>query len=177
VAAAELGLSHQLCVAHVRKYVAKRSKSILEQAEKEWGDQEDGKLEKLEEDLGKLKGLLEDLPEGGTKEIGRLHRGCLWAEPPTRGRPKRAKEGSKKACAGYRMRMLSLELSEKWHKIQLYLRHPELKLDGTNNASERAISKSKVRYKSVEGMTNGVALTQWLYSGEDEHDLAKEIAA
>ena len=32
-------------------------------------------------------------------------------------------------------------------------------------------------YKSIEGMTNGVALTQWLYSGEEEHDLAKEMAA
>jgi hypothetical protein len=26
-------------------------------------------------------------------------------------------------------------------------------------------------------MTNGIALTQWLYSGGDEHDLAKEMAA
>jgi len=30
VATAELGLSHQLCIAHVRKYVKPRSKSILE---------------------------------------------------------------------------------------------------------------------------------------------------
>ena len=37
VAAAGLGVEHQLCVAHVRKYVAKRSKSILEQARAEWG--------------------------------------------------------------------------------------------------------------------------------------------
>ena len=173
-----------MCVAHVRKYVAKRSKSILEQAQKEWGEQEEGKLEKLEEDLGRLKELLEELPEAGEKEISRLHRRYLWAEPPTRGRSKSEKERSKKAAsAGYRMRMLTLELSEKWHKIRLYLEHPELKLDGTNNATERAISKSKVRYKtmrgykSTEGMSNGVALTQWLYSGEDEHDLAKEMAA
>ena len=46
-----------------------------------------------------------------------------------------------------------------------------------------AIGKSKVRYKtvrgykSISGMGNGVALTQWLYDGEDEHDLAKETAA
>ncbi|MDX6381345.1 MAG: hypothetical protein QOI57_2369, partial [Rubrobacteraceae bacterium] len=33
-------------------------------------------------------------------------------------------------------------------------------------------------YKSVEGMSNGIALTQWLYSGEDEvHDLGKQMAA
>lgn len=60
----------------------------------------------------------------------------------------------------------------------------ELGLDGTNNSStERDIGKSKVRYKtmrgykSMDGMTNGITLTQWLYSGEDEHDLAKEMAA
>lgn len=71
----------------------------------------------------------------------------------------------------------------KWKKIRLHLREPELKLDGTNNASERAIGRSKVRYKTMrgyksdEGMENGIGLTQWLYSGEDEHDLAKEMAA
>jgi hypothetical protein len=75
MAAAELGLSHQLCVAHVRKYVAKRANSIFEQAEKEWGEQEDEKLEKLAEDLQVLKGLLEELSEEGAHEIGRLHRG------------------------------------------------------------------------------------------------------
>ena len=32
-------------------------------------------------------------------------------------------------------------------------------------------------YKSMEGMNNGIALAQWLYSGEDERDLAKEMAA
>ena len=35
VAAAELGLSHQLCIAHVRKYVTRRANSILEQASTE----------------------------------------------------------------------------------------------------------------------------------------------
>ncbi len=32
-------------------------------------------------------------------------------------------------------------------------------------------------YKSDEGMSNGIVLTQWLYSGEDEHDLAEVMAA
>ncbi len=78
---------------------------------------------------------------------------------------------------------LTLELWEKWRKLGLYLARPELKLDGTNNASERSIGRSKVRYKSMrghksmEGMSNAIALTQWLYDGEDEHDLAKEMAA
>ncbi len=37
--------------------------------------------------------------------------------------------------------------------------------------------KSMRGYKSREGMQNGVALTQWLYSGEDENDLGKKLAA
>lgn len=177
VAAAELGLSHQLCVAHARKYVAKRANSILEQAEKEW-DEEDEKLEKLAEDLKVLEGLLEELSEEGAHEIGRLHRGYLWAAPP-----RRKGQEAKEASAAYRMRMLTLELWNKWRKIRLHLARPELGLDGTNNSTERGIGKSKVRYKtmrgykSMEGMKNGIALTQWLYSGEDEHDLAKEMAA
>jgi hypothetical protein len=177
VAAAELGLSHELCIAHVRKYVARRAGSILEQAEKEY-DEQDQKLKKLAEDLEALKGVLKELSEEGARQIGRLHRGYLWAAPP-----RRKGQGTKEATAAYRMRMLTLEVWSKWHKIRLHLSRPELGLDGTNNASERGISKSKVRYKSMrgyksyEGMNNGIALTQWLYSGADEHDLTKEMAA
>jgi transposase-like protein len=177
VAAAELGLSQQLCIAHVRKYVAKRANSILEQAGKEW-DEEEEKLQKLAEDLKVLKGLLQELSEEGAHEIWRLHREYLWAAPP-----RRKGQEAKEATAAYRMRMLTLELWSKWPKIRLHLARPELGLDGTNNSTERGICKSKVRYKSMrgyksmEGMKNGLALTQWLYSGEDEHDLVKEMAA
>lgn len=178
VATAELGLSQQLCIAHVRKYLKRRSKSILEQAEREWGkeeeEEEEGKYKKLQEDLKRLRGELEELPEEGGKRIGQLHREYLWARPPDPG---------EEASAGYRMRMLTLELWQKWPKVRLHLRRPELGLDGTNNASERAIGRSKVRYKTMrgyksdEGMSNGIVLTQWLYSGEDEHDLLAEVMA
>jgi hypothetical protein len=76
-----------------------------------------------------------------------------------------------------------LESWNKWPEILLHLRRPELGLDGTNNASERAIGRSKVRYKTMrgyksdEGMSNGIALSRWLYDGEYEHDLAKEMVA
>ena len=36
----------------------------------------------LEEDLKRLKGLLEELPEEGEKRIERLHREYLWAQSP-----------------------------------------------------------------------------------------------
>ena len=62
--------------------------------------------------------------------------------------------------------MLTLELWNNWNKIRRHLTHPELGLDDTNNASERYIGASKVRYKSMrgykslDGMENGTALTQ-----------------
>lgn len=84
VAAAGLGVEQQLCVAHVRNYVKRRSKSILKQAEGEWGSQ-DQKYKKLEEDLERLKGELKELPEEGGERIGRIHREYLWARPPDPG--------------------------------------------------------------------------------------------
>jgi hypothetical protein len=175
IAASGLGLEHQICIAHVRKYVAKRSKAILKQAKEEWREaSSEKKLAKLELDLGRARGLVDELKEEGAHELERLHLEYLWARAPDPGET---------AGAGYRMRMLTLELWNKWSKLLLHLRKPELELDGTNNASERAIGKSKVRYKtmrgykSIDGMSNGIALTQWLYSGEDEHDLAEEMAA
>jgi hypothetical protein len=56
-------------------------------------------------------------------------------------------------------------------------------LDSTNNASERTMVRSKVRYKtmrgykSVGGMANGIALTQWLYGVADGQDLGREMVA
>lgn len=182
LAADGLGLAHQLCIAHVRKFVERRLKSILEQAEEAWGEQ-DHNYEKLKADRQRLRRLLKELVEEGGKQIGGMHREYLWAHPPRRKLEKDGQAKKEKASAGYRMRMLTLELWKKWPKIRLHLRRPELKLDGTNNSSERSIGRSKVRYKtmrgykSIDGMSNGIALTQWLYSGEDEHALAKEMAA
>jgi hypothetical protein len=64
-------LSDQLCVAHVRKYVADRADSILERAEKEWdGHDEELELGKLGGDLRELKRLLGELPEGAASGSG-----------------------------------------------------------------------------------------------------------
>ena len=39
-------------------------------------------------------------------------------------------------------------------------------------------SKTVRGHKSISGMKNGLTLRQWLYgSGEDEHDLTKEMMA
>jgi hypothetical protein len=123
--------------------------------------------------------VLRELSEEGARQLERLHRGYLWAAPPTR-----KGQEAKEATAAYRMRMLTLELWSKWPKIRLHLSRPELGLDGTNNASERGISKSKVRYKSMRGYKSmgGMKTTGWLYPmalqrRRRARDLNKEMAA
>jgi hypothetical protein len=77
-----------------------------------------------------------------------MHQHYLGAAPPRSGEA---------ASLDYRMRMLTLSLSERWPKLCLAQARPELGMDGTNNATERAIGNSKLRskmmrgYKSLEG--------------------------
>jgi hypothetical protein len=78
VAAAGLGLERQLCVAHVRKYVTKRSNSILKQAKREWA-KTDERLPELKRDLERVGRLVDELREGGARELRKLHLRYLWA--------------------------------------------------------------------------------------------------
>ncbi len=173
VASRRLLIEHQLCITHLRKYVRRRSRSILEQAEREWGER-DPKLERLREDMRRVRELIDVLDEEGGRELGHIHLGYIWAVRPEKQEP---------ASAGYRMRLLTLKLWEKWLKLRLYLRRPQLGLDGTNNCTEPVIGRSKVRYttmrgyKSLTGMENGIRLTQWLYSVDEPHDLTAAMAA
>lgn len=171
VVADALGLEQQLCLAHVRKAVTKRCKAILAQARQEGVDAQ--ACEQLEAELTRIRTLVRALPASGGRELAGLHRRYLAARQPGKG---------EQASVAYRMRLLTLELWQHWGKLRLYLRRPELRLDGTNNGTERAIGKSKVRYKtmrgykSLDGLANGITLTQWLYSGAAVHDLAAAIA-
>ena len=53
----------------------------------------------------------------------------------------------------------------------------------TNNMTERAIGRSKIRYKTVRGyksesgLLNGFWLTQWAWSGADGLELSELVAA
>ena len=51
----------------------------------------EARYEKLEEDLKRLREVLEELAEEGAKRIGRMHREYLWAEGPN-GKHKEAKK-------------------------------------------------------------------------------------
>ena len=79
------------------------------------------------------------------------------------------------------LRRLVVELTEKWRS----LRHHKLKrgVPATNNCTERAIGRSKIRYKTVRGyksesgMMNGLGLTQWAWSGRYGLDAGELMAA
>ena len=77
-------------------------------------------------------------------------------------------------------RMFLTALANKWESLRLHLAAEGV--PATNNRCEQCIGRSKVRYKTIrgfkseEGMLNFVALTQWLYTNQDGHDLG-ELAA
>ena len=104
--------------------------------------------------------LLTELPEGGGRELFDMER-RVRSEPD--------------------LRRLVVELCEKWRSLVCHRRVSGM--PQTNNCTERAIGRSKVRYKTVrgykseEGMMNGLGLTQWVWSGEDGLDLGELMAA
>ena len=77
-------------------------------------------------------------------------------------------------------RMFLTALANKWESLRLYLE--EEGALATNNSCEQCIGRSKALYKttrglkSESGMLNFVALTQWLYTNKDAHDLRELVA-
>ena len=78
------------------------------------------------------------------------------------------------------LRRLVVDLLQRWPSLVFH--QGRAGVPATNNRTEQAIGKSKVRFKtargfkSVGGTLAGIALTQWAYSGADVLDLA-ELAA
>lgn len=141
--AEELGVGHQVCLAHVRKWVTNRLKEVAG-----W-----------EEEKALVQQVVRELPQNGSALLLKLERRVLRSPP---------------------LRRLVVDLLQRWPALVCHQR--VVGVPATNNRTEQAIGKSKVRFKSVRGFKSplgamaGVALTQWLYSGAEEHDLA-ELAA
>ena len=139
----ELGIRHQICLAHVRKWVTNRLK----------------KVEGWEEEKALIQRLIRELPQDSSALLLRLERRVRRSPP---------------------LRRLVVDLLQRWPALVCHQRVTGV--PATNNRTEQAIGKSKVRFKTVRGFKSplgamaGVALTQWLYSGAEEHNLA-ELAA
>ena len=140
-----LGLEHQICIAHVRKWARKRLDGI------------DG----WDWVKARIWRLLTDLPPDGGLELLRLERAVRDGDAA--------------------LRRLCVELSGKWRALLCHRRRRDV--PRTNNVTERAIGRSKIRYKTVrgykseDGMLNGFGLTQWAWSGRDGLDVSELVAA
>ena len=177
----ELGLAHQVCRAHVTRNTLRLIGELGSQALEAPDPLPSGVNKDVEQflaDLEKIGWLIEAHPHDGQKQLEELHLAYCQAPAP--------KEGEK-ATMWYRMRLLTLDLWDDWSRLTLYQRWqgPQgERLDGTNNAAERAIGwwvKERYRpmrgYKRRESVLNVSSLLGWLGRQSAGYDLAELMAA
>ena len=145
----ESGLEHQVCKSHVKR----NTEALIESLQPEVARDGDGSLhaigvasEQAVADLERLGQLIRSRqPEEG-QEVAQLHQRYLLASPPAPG---------ERATLAYRLRLLFLDRWNLWKRLTRYRtwqgRKGE-KVDGTNNACERAIGWwVKERYRTMRG--------------------------
>jgi transposase-like protein len=159
----EVGVQHQVCKSHVLR----NSDRLIEHLKPLVQHDSDGSLSSIgvsgkqaAADLERLGELVRSRQREQGQEVEELHRRYLQARPP--------REGEQQSLA-YRLRRLYLDRWNLWHRLTRYRiwKGPKgEKLDGTNNASERAIGWwIKERYRSMRGYKvpeNAVRLSRFL---------------
>jgi len=145
----EVGVQHQVCKAHVRR----NTDALIEKYQPLVATDADGSLQAIgvspqqaASDLTRLGELVKSRQREQAAELEAMHRRYLQASPP--------REGEHQSLA-YRLRLLYLDRWNLWHRLTRYRSWKGPKgetLDGTNNASERAIGWwIKERYRSMRG--------------------------
>ena len=141
IVAEKLQLGHQVCQFHVRRWVGKALKDLQETIPKEW-------LWVLDE----IQNLINLLPPDGSKSLY-----ALWKQLPGR-----RSQANQTRSPIEQLRDLLLRLSEDWSRYCTFQSEPLV--PSTNNATERAIGRMKMRartvrgYKSWPGMQSGLIL-------------------
>jgi transposase-like protein len=141
VVADKLQLGHQVCQFHVRRWVGKTLKELQNTVPQEW-------LWVLAE----VQQLIEVLPPQGSKTLY-----ALWKQLPGRHSLR-----SQSRSALEQLRDLLLRLSQDWSRYCAFQSEPLL--PWTNNPTEQAIGRMKMRartvrgYKSWPGMQSGLLL-------------------
>jgi transposase-like protein len=146
VTAGRLQLGHQVCQFHARRWVGKALWEFRETIPDEW-------LFVLDE----IQELMDILPPDGDKQLY-----SLWKRMTIR-----RSHASGALSALEQLRDLVLRLSERWQEYCTFQHEPEV--PWTNNATEQAIGRMKMRvrtvrgYKTWKGMQAGLLLagTNW----------------
>ncbi len=136
-----LGLEHQVCYFHVRRWVGRACCVLLKKLPEEW-------LWMIE----RIKLIMEELPPDGSKQLLDLYKQL----------PGNLKH-SRKRTAVDQLRHLLIRLSESWDRYTTFFHDPGI--PWTNNRTEQAIGRMKIRakttrgYKTTSGMLNGLLVS------------------
>jgi hypothetical protein len=173
----EVGLEHQICRSHVKRNVDEIAESLraqLERCHEPVPPGVDSSPEQLVMDLELLQQLIRERPKDGAELLQNLYLHYQAAPKPPSGQ---------RHPVWYRMLMLITRLWNRWPRLTLDLRRPDLKMDGTNNTSERVIGwwiKERYRtmrgYKRTESIFNVVTLTALMGGRSGSYDLAELYA-
>ena len=170
----ELGKEHQICRSHIQRNVDDLADSLTRQLQRQEPPPAETDLtpEQLLEDLEQQ--LVRERPADGEEQLETMY---------TRYQDVPVPPGKTKHSVWYRMRMLITRLWNRWQKLTLDLTRPELKMDGTNNSSERLIGwwiKERYRtmrgYKRQESIRNVVSLTTLMGAHEGYFDMTPLVA-
>jgi hypothetical protein len=184
----ELGLEHALCRHHVNQNVAALVAELSEQAlhllhtaapTAAAPPGVERTPEQLLEDLDFVQLLMALRPPDGAEQLGRLLKRYQAAPAPAKGAKATPWYRFRLALTRYQANWLRLTLDQRWNR-----RHPEQRLDGTNNVAERAIGWFiKERYRTMRGfkrhlsVRNVARLIPCLAAHPDEPLLATLLAA
>ncbi len=140
--AEKLGVEHQICQFHVRRWVGRALRELEQTVPEDW-------LWVLDE----IKGQLAELPEHGSRRLFEL-----WKQIPERRVGQRGERSPLE-----QLRNLLIRLSQHWSSYRVF--DWDREVPWTNNGSEQAIGFMKMRartvrgYKSWQGMQAGLLLS------------------
>jgi hypothetical protein len=124
----KLGLEHQICQFHVRRWVGRTLYQLRETVPKDWHWV-----------LDETKALLTELPPDGSRRLFEL-----WKQIP-----ERHTVHKKSRSALTQLRQLLIRLSECWPSYRVFDWQKDV--PWTNNATEQAIGRMKMRSRTVRG--------------------------
>ena len=139
--AEQLELGHQVCQFHVRRWVGKACRDMEQRLPEDWHWV-----------IARVKTILKDLVPEGDKQLLDLYKQI----------PAQLKQGQARAVLD-ELRHLLIRLSENWERYTTFFHDPGI--PWTNNRSEQAIGRLKMRakttrgYKTKSGMLNGLLVS------------------
>jgi transposase-like protein len=142
----DLGLGHQVCQFHVRRWVGRARRQLANKLPAEW-------LWVLDE----IKRIMEDMPPDSARRLLELYKLL----------PGNLRQGQEHSPID-ELRLLLIRLSESWERYTTFFH--DAAIPWTNNLSEQMIGKMKMRartvrgYKSPTGLHNGLLVSAFCFS-------------